>query len=277
MEQFLNLIDTVLTKGKKRMSSVQGPGTIVYPGYEMRFRMEDGFPLITTRSLKGSWKAMVHELLWFLSGSDDVSELHKNGVHLWDSWAAPEICARYGLGPRKLGPIYGPQWRHWRTRDGGEIDQISNVLHEITNFPDSKRMTVTAWNPEDIDKVFIAPCHVIFKFTVAEGGLYLNLWQRSADLLVGVPFNIAEYALLLRMVAQVVGLKPIEFVHHLSDVHIYFDQVEFAKLQFSRDPRPLPRVKLNQETKDLFSFRFEDFTLDGYDPHPPIKGIPVGV
>ncbi len=277
MEQFLNLIDTVLTKGKKRATSVQGPGTIVYPGYEMRFRMDDGFPLITTRSLKGSWKALVHELLWFLSGSDDVGDLHKNGVHLWDPWATPEICKNYGLAPGRLGPIYGPQWRHWKTRDGGEIDQVSNVLDEIRTSPDSKRMTITAWNPEDIDKVFVAPCHVVCKFIVAEGGLYLNLWQRSADLLVGVPFNIAEYALLLRMVAQVTSLKPVEFVHHLSDVHIYFDQVEYAKMQLERIPKPLPEVKLNPKVTDIFSFQLDDFTLAGYDPHPPIKGIPVAV
>src|SRR3989338_7874642 len=218
MEQFLNLIDTVLTKGKKRPTSVQGPGTIVYPGYEMRFRMDDGFPLITTRSLKGSWKAARKELLWLLSGSDDIADLHKDGVHLWDSWATPEICAQYGLPPGKLGRIYGPQWRRWpkreneivdridnilkscrsdasrieaiksllknRPRGGETIDQIANLVHEIKTFPDSKRMKVIAWNPEDVDKVFIAPCHGDFKFIVAEGDLYLILSQRSADLLV---------------------------------------------------------------------------------------------
>lgn len=277
MEQFLELVDTVLTKGKKRTTSVQGPGTIVYPGYQMRFRPAEEFPFITTRSMKGSWKAMVYELLWFLSGSDDIADLHKNGVHLWDPWATPEICARYGLKPGKLGPIYGPQWRRWKTRDGSEIDQVSRVLEEIRTTPDSKRMTVSAWNPEDIDRVFIAPCHVIYKFIVAEGELYLNLWQRSADILVGVPFNIAEYALLLMMVAQVTGLKPAEFIHQLSDPHIYEDQLEFAKLQLARTPKPLPRVRLNPEVRDIFAFRFEDFELVGYDPHPAIKGIPVAV
>lgn len=277
MEQFLNLIDTVLTKGKKRPTSVQGPGTIVYPGYEMRFRMDDGFPLITTRSLKGSWKAIRAELLWLLSGSDDIAELRKDGVHLWDSWATPEICAQYGLPSGRLGRIYGPQWRRWATRDGGEIDQVEKLLREIKTNPDSKRMTVTAWNPEDTDKVFIAPCHAIYKFIVAEGGLYLNLWQRSADILVGVPFNIAEYALLLLMVAQVSGLKPMEFIHHLSDAHIYFDQVEYAKIQLERAPKPLPEVKLNPEVADLFGFRLDDFVLENYDPHPPIKGIPVAI
>lgn len=312
MEQFLNLIDTVLTKGKKRTTSVQGPGTIVYPGYEMRFRMDDGFPLITTRSLKGSWKAVRAELLWLLSGSDDIADLHKDGVHLWDSWATPEICAQYGLQPGRLGRIYGPQWRSWSRREndlvdkiadiiawveplngekiraikkllenrprGGEtIDQIANLVHEIKTFPDSKRMKVTAWNPEDVDKVFIAPCHGDFKFIVAEGGLYLILSQRSADLLVGVPFNIAGYALLLLMMAQVTGLKAVEFVHYLIDVHIYFNQVEYAKMQLERAPKPLPEVWLNLAVTDIFGFQLDDFVLKNYNPHPAIKGIPVAI
>ena len=247
MRQFLELIDTVITKGKKRATSVQGPGTIVYPGYQMRFRPAEEFPLITTRSMKGSWKAMVHELLWFLSGSDDTADLHKHGVRLWDQWATPEICVRYGLEPGKVGPIYGPQWRSWRKREnetvdriisildldvlerknvsneekisaiklllegrpqgGYFIDQISQVVDEIKSRPDSKRMKVVSWNPEDVDRVFVAPCHGDFKFIVAEGELYLNLWQRSADILIGVPFNMAGYGLLLLMVAHVTGLK----------------------------------------------------------------------
>lgn len=311
MRQFLELIDTVLTKGKKRATSVQGPGTIVYPGYQMRFRPAEEFPLITTRSMKGSWRAMVHELLWFLSGSDDTADLHKHGVHLWDPWATPEICAQYGLEPGKVGPIYGPQWRRWRKREnetvdriaallgqnvsaeekvgaivrmlegrpqgGYFVDQISQVVDEIKTSPDSKRMKVVSWNPEDVDRVFVAPCHGDFKFIVAEGELYLNLWQRSADILIGVPFNMAGYGLLLLMVAQVTGLKPAEFIHQISDAHIYYDQLDYARIQLSREPRPLPKIVLNPKDDNLLSFTFGDFKLEGYDPHPPIKGIPVGV
>ncbi len=276
MQQFLDLVDTVLRTGKRKKDP-QGVGNIAILGYTMRFRMEEGFPLITTRSLKGSWKALVHELLWFLSGSSHVNDLHKHGVHLWDAWATQEICERLGFPTGELGPIYGPQWRRWKKSDGGTIDQITNVVDEIKRFPDSRRLVVTAWNPEDVEKVFVAPCHCFFKFFVAEGELSLHLFQRSADVIIGVPFNIASYSLLLIMVAQVTGLRAGELVHTLSDTHIYLNQIPAARLQLQREPRTLPNVRINPEINDITRFRFEDFSLLDYDPHPPIKEIPVAL
>ena len=242
----------------------------------MRFNLDDGFPLITTRSMKGSWKAMVYELLWFLSGSTKIEDLNKNGVHLWDIWATPEICGPLGLETGDLGPIYDKQWRAFN--GGGEkpIDQISRVIEDLKRNPDSRRIIVSSWNPVDVDKVFVAPCHCFFQFFHADGELSLHLFQRSADVPIGVPFNIAEYALLLMMVAQVTGLKAKEFVHTLSDTHIYLNQVDQMKELLTRSPKPLPRVKINPDVKNIFDFKFEDFTLEGYEADPPIK-IPVGL
>ncbi len=276
MKKYLDLVEQVLTKGRRRATSVQGVGNIVYAGAELRFKPAQEFPLITTRSLKGSWRAIVGELLWFLSGSSDIKDLHQMGVRLWDAWATKEICDQYGLPEGNLGRIYGPQWRAWRTTQGTTIDQITNLIGEIKERPDSKRMKVTAWNPEDVDQVFIAPCHGDFKCVVAEGVLDLCMVQRSADLPIGVPFNIASYSLLLLMIAQVTGLKPGEFVHQLQDIHIYENQVQVIKEQLTRELRPLPHVKLNPNVLDLFAFTIDDFTLEGYNPHPPLK-IPVSV
>ena len=276
MRQYLDLVETVLTKGRRRTTSVQGVGNTVYAGAEMRFRPSEEFPLITTRSLKGSWKAIIGELLWFLSGSNNVSDLHKNGIHLWDSWATKDICDQYGLPEGSVGRIYGPQWRAWLTRSGTTIDQITKLVEEIMTKPDSKRMKVIAWNPEDVDGVFVAPCHGDFKCVVAEGVIDLCMVQRSADLPIGVPFNMASYSKFLLMLAQVTGLQAGEFVHQLQDIHIYDNQVEAIKQQLMRQPRHLPHVKLNPNVKSLFDFTIDDFVLEGYDPHPPIK-IPVAV
>lgn len=259
------------------MTSVQGVGNIVYAGHQFRFRPAERFPLMTTRSLEGGrWKAIVAELLWFLSGSSKISDLHRHGVRLWDAWATPEICEQYGLPPGDVGRIYGPQWRSWRATDGRVIDQISRLVEEIKKNPDSKRMKVIAWNPEDVDRVFIAPCHGDFKCVVAEGVIDLCMTQRSADLPIGVPYNIASYSLLLLMLAQVTGLKAGEFVHHLQDVHIYDNQVDLLREQLQRSPRPLPRVNVNQAVRNIFDFTLQDFAVVGYNPHPPIK-FPVGV
>ncbi len=275
MRQYLELVNHVLTNGQRK-TDPQGVGNIAVCGYQMRFNLADGFPLITTRSMKGSWKAMVHELLWFLSGSTKVADLNKYGVHLWDMWATPEICQQYNLEPGDLGPIYGKQWRAFN--GGGEqpIDQIKNLIELLEKNPDSRRLIVTSWNPAEVDKVFVAPCHCFFQFFHAQGELSLHLFQRSADVPIGVPFNIAEYALLLLIVARATGLRPKEFVHTLSDAHIYLDQIEQMKELLKREPKPLPRVKINPEVKDIFGFKFEDFTLEAYDSHPPIK-IPVGL
>lgn len=281
MRQYLDLVETVLIKGRRRTTSVQGVGNTVYAGYQMKFRPAEEFPLITTRSLAGRpWRAIIAELLWFLSGSDNVTDLHKVGVRLWDAWATKEICNQYNLPENSVGRIYGVQWRSWLCRNGQTIDQISRLINEIKTQPDSKRMKVTVWNPEDVvdaegnEKVFIAPCHGDFKCVVADGVVDLCMTQRSADLPVGVPFNIASYSLLLLMIAQVSGLKAGEFTHHLQDIHIYDNQVEEIKKQLALKPRPLPLVSLNPEVTDLFSFQVEDFTLEGYDPHPFFK-IPV--
>ncbi|MEK7643629.1 MAG: thymidylate synthase [Patescibacteria group bacterium] len=276
MKQYLDLVQHVLTHGVRK-GDPQGVGNIAVFGYQMRFNLQEGFPLITTRSLKGSWKALVHELLWFLSGSSNVDDLNKHGVHLWDQWATPDICRQLGLPIGDLGPIYGPQWRSWRTRDGGVIDQIAGVIAEIRQFPDSRRLVVSAWNPEDANRVFVAPCHCLFKFFVADGKISLHLFQRSADVIIGIPFNIASYSLLLHMVGQVTGYKPYEFVHTLSDTHIYLDQIPFAEEQMKREPRALPQVLLNPDIRDINKFAFDDFTLLDYDPLPAIRGIPVAL
>lgn len=277
MREYLELVELVLTRGKRRCTSTQGIGNIVYPGHMLRFRPAEAFPLLTTKSLRSSWKAIVVELLWFLSGSSRVEDLHRHGVHIWDQWATKEICDRYSLPEGDLGPIYGPQWRAYRAWDGRSIDQVTRLIEEIKVFPDSKRMMVDSWNPADVDRVMVAPCHgTPWKCIVAEGELNLLMVQRSCDLLVGVPFNIASYSLLFLMLAQVTGLKPGEFIHFLMDIHIYDNQVDGAREQLTREPRPLPRVILNPAVTDLFSFTLDDFTLEGYTPHPYIR-IPVAL
>lgn len=275
MKQYLDLLRHVLENGERK-TDPQGVGNIAVCGYQMRFNMKDGFPLITTRSLKGSWKAIIHELLWFLSGSTKIEALNKYGVRLWDQWATPEICEKMNLPVGDLGPIYGKQWRAF---DGGgteTIDQIQRVVSDIKCNPDSRRLIVTSWNPCEADMVFVAPCHCFFQFFHSNGKLSLHLFQRSADIPVGVPFNIAEYSLLLMMVAQVTGLEAWEFVHTLSDAHIYLNQIEAVKEQLSREPRVLPNAIINPNIDDIFSFEFFDFELEGYDPYPPIK-IPVAL
>jgi thymidylate synthase len=273
MQKYHTLVRRVLQHGKRK-GDPQKVGNIAVLAHLSRYDVRKGFPLITTRSLKSSFKAAVIELLWFLSGESRVDFLHKHGVHLWDQWATPEICAMHGLEPGDLGRIYGPQWRHWRTTTGGEIDQIQTVVNDLNRNPDSRRLVVTAWNPEDVDNVFVAPCHCLFKFFHAEGQLDLHLWQRSADVPIGVPFNIAEYALLLMMMAQVTGLTAGELVHDTSDTHIYNNQIDQMHELLTRSPRKLPTVSINPDVKDIFSFRFEDFELKNYNPHSPIK-IPV--
>lgn len=275
MKQYIDLVKHILENGKRK-TDPQKVGNIAVCGYQMRFPLDEGFPLITTRSMKGSWRAMVYELLWFLSGSTKVQDLQKNNVHLWDMWATPEICEPLGLEPGDLGPIYGKQWRAFNAGGQKPVDQIQELLSGLKRNPDSRRLIVTSWNPIDIDRVFVAPCHCFFQFFHAEGGLSLHLFQRSADVPIGVPFNIAEYALLLMMVARVTGLKAKEFVHTLSDTHIYLDQIEQMKELVTREPKPLPRVRINQEIKNIFDFTFEDFELLDYDAYPPMK-IPVGL
>jgi thymidylate synthase len=275
MRQYLDLVKYVLENGKQK-TDPQKVGNIAICGYQMRFDLSQGFPLMTARSMKGSWKAMVHELLWFLAGSTNVEDLNKNGVHLWDIWATPEICQPLGLPVGELGPIYGKQWRAF---DGGAdkpVDQISQLIADLKSNPDSRRLVVTAWNPAQVDKVFVAPCHCMFKFFHAQGELSLHVFQRSADVPVGVPFDIAEFALLLSMVAQVVNLKPKDLVYTLSDAHIYLNQMEMAKELLQREPKPLPKLKINPDVKDIFSFKFEDFELLDYEPNPPLK-IPVSL
>jgi len=273
--QYLDLVKHILKNGKEK-TDPQKIGNIAVCGYQMRFNLNDGFPLITTRSMKSSWRAMVHEMLWFLSGSTHVKDLHKNNVHLWDMWATKEICSGLSLKTRDLGPIYGKQWRAFNGGGNKPVDQIKQLIRDLKSNPDSRRLVVTAWNPVDADKVFVAPCHCFFRFFHADGELSLHLFQRSADVPIGVPFNIAEYALLLMMVAQVVGLKAKEFIHTLSDTHIYLDQIDQMKQLVKRKPRSLPKVRINPKVKDIFKFKFDDFTLKDYDPHPPMK-IPVGL
>lgn len=259
MQQYHDLLRHVLANGTKK-SDRTGTGTISVFGYQMRFRMEDGFPLLTTK--KVHTKSVIHELLWFLKGETNIKYLKDNGVSIWDEWADEN---------GDLGPVYGSQWRSWPAPDGRHIDQISNLIHDIKTNPDSRRLMVTAWNPAEIGKMALPPCHCLFQFYVADGRLSCQLYQRSADIFLGVPFNIASYALLLEMVAQVCGLKAGDFVHTLGDAHIYLNHMEQIELQLSRDPRPLPAIHLNPHVTNLFDFKYEDFELVGYDPHPAIK------
>ncbi|HQR54066.1 MAG TPA: thymidylate synthase [Burkholderiales bacterium] len=258
MQQYLTLIRHVLDHGVRKADRT-GTGTLSVFGYQMRFDLASGFPLLTTKKLH--LKSIVYELLWFLRGDTNVRYLHEHGVTIWDEWADTH---------GDLGPVYGAQWRSWPAADGRHIDQLAAVLAEIGRNPDSRRLLVSAWNVGELDRMRLLPCHALFQFYVAEGRLSCQLYQRSADVFLGVPFNIASYALLTLMVAQVCGLAPGEFVHTLGDAHLYRNHLEQARLQLSRPPRPLPRMQLNPAVTDLFGFAFEDFTLEGYDPHPHI-------
>lgn len=264
MKQYHDLLRSVLEKGVLRTDRT-GTGTKSIFGYQMRFDLEAGFPALTTKKLH--LRSIIHELLWFLRGDTNIRYLHDNKVTIWDEWADAE---------GNLGPVYGHQWRSWTTADGRTVDQISDVVKMIGERPDSRRLMVSAWNPGDVERMALPPCHVMFQFYVAEGKLSCQLYQRSADIFLGVPFNIASYALLTMMMAQVTGLKPGEFIHTFGDAHIYLNHLDQVNLQLSRDFRPLPRMRLNPEVKDIFGFRYEDFILEGYDPHPAIKA-PVAI
>jgi thymidylate synthase len=264
MQQYLSLMRHVLESGTVKRDRT-GVGTRSAFGCQMRFDLEQGFPLLTTKRLH--LKSIVHELLWFLRGDTNVRYLQENGVRIWNEWADEK---------GELGPVYGHQWRSWPTPDGTGIDQISQVVEQIRKSPDSRRLIVSAWNVADIDKMRLPPCHCLFQFYVADGRLSCQLYQRSADIFLGVPFNIASYALLLLMVAQVTGLRPGEFVHTFGDAHIYLNHVEQALTQLTREPRPLPQMRIRPGIKDIFGFRYEDFELVGYDPHPHIAA-PVAV
>ena len=259
MKQYHDLMQHVLDKGTTKTDRT-GTGTISVFGYQMRFDLQQGFPMLTTKKLH--LKSILHELLWFLKGDTNIKYLSENGVHIWDEWADEN---------GNLGPVYGSQWRSWPTADGRHIDQITQVINQIKTNPDSRRMIVSAWNVGEIDKMKLPPCHAFFQFYVADGKLSCQLYQRSADIFLGVPFNIASYAMLTLMVAQVCNLKPGEFIHTLGDAHLYSNHIEQAKLQLTRDLRKLPTLKINPEIKNIFEFKFEDFTLEGYDPHPHIK------
>ena len=274
MKQYLDIAREILENGHRK-NDPQGVGNraLCSPG-PIRIDLEkDGFPLLTTKDMTKQWKPLVCELLWFLSGSTNVADLHKHGVHFWDIWATPEICFSLDLPSGELGPIYGKQWRSFG-RNG--IDQISRLVNNLKKNPDTRRNEVTSWNPEDIDKVFVAPCHDNFKVFHAEGMLWLRQDQRSCDLPIGAPFNIAQYALLLMMLAQVAGLKAKGLIYAPFDCHIYENQIDAMKLQISREPKTPPRVKLNPNVKDIFNFRPDDFILENYNPHPGIK-FPVAL
>jgi thymidylate synthase len=264
MKPYLDLMRHVLEHGHRK-SDRTGTGTLSTFGWQMRFDLAAGFPLLTTK--KVHFKSIAYELLWFLKGDTNVRWLQEHGVSIWDEWADES---------GELGPVYGSQWRSWPSPGGGEIDQIAQVVESIRTRPDSRRHIVTAWNPAEIDKMKLPPCHVLFQFYVAEGRLSCQLYQRSADIFLGVPFNIASYALLTLMVAQVCDLKPGEFVHTLGDAHLYLNHLAQAKEQLTRAPRMLPRMRLSLAVGDIFGFRYEDFTLEGYDPHPAIKA-PIAV
>ena len=261
MRQYLDLLDRIMKEGVRKDDRT-GTGIISVFGHQMRFNLEEGFPLLTTKKLH--LKSIIHELLWFLQGDTNVKYLQENGVRIWNEWADPETG--------DLGHIYGYQWRSWPDNKGGHIDQIKEAVETIKNNPTSRRIIVSAWNVADLDNMNLPPCHAFFQFYVADGRLSLQLYQRSADCFLGVPFNIASYALLLQMMAQVTGLKAGDFVHTLGDTHIYMDHLEQVKLQLTRDPRPLPTMRINPDVKDIFSFKYEDFQLENYDPHPHIKG-----
>ncbi|MDX9909342.1 MAG: thymidylate synthase [Mariniphaga sp.] len=260
MKQYLHLLDTILENGTEKEDRT-GTGTISVFGHQMRFDLSEGFPVITTKKLH--LKSIIHELLWFLAGDTNVKYLQENGVRIWNEWADEN---------GDLGHIYGYQWRSWPTPDGRHIDQISQVVDSIKNNPDSRRHIVSAWNVGELDKMNLPPCHLLFQFYVVNGKLSCQLYQRSADVFLGVPFNIASYALLTLMMAQVTGLKPGDFVHTFGDVHIYSNHIEQVKLQLTRQTYPLPKMKINPEVKNIFDFKFDDFKLSGYEAHPHIKG-----
>lgn len=264
MRQYLDLMQHVLDHGHRK-SDRTGTGTVSVFGHQMRFDLSQGFPLVTTK--KCHLKSIIHELLWFLQGSTNIKYLKDNGVSIWNEWADEN---------GNLGPVYGYQWRSWPTPDGRHIDQISQVIDQIKRTPDSRRLIVSAWNVADVDKMKLPPCHAFFQFYVADGKLSCQLYQRSADIFLGVPFNIASYALLTLMVAQVCGLKPGDFVHTLGDAHLYLNHLDQTREQLARTPRALPTMKINPDVKNIFDFKYEDFALEGYDPYPAIKA-PVAV
>jgi thymidylate synthase len=264
MEQYLDLLKLIRTEGAKKTDRT-GTGTLSVFGHQMRFDLAQGFPLVTTKKLHV--KSIIHELIWFLAGDTNVKYLQANGVRIWDEWADED---------GDLGPVYGAQWRSWLTPDGGVIDQISEAVETLKKNPDSRRIIVSAWNPADIPKMALAPCHCLFQFYVADGKLSCQLYQRSADVFLGVPFNIASYALLTMMMARVTGLKPGDFVHTFGDAHLYSNHLEQADLQLSRAPRALPTMHINPDVTSIFDFKFEDFRLEGYEPHPHIAA-PVAV
>jgi thymidylate synthase len=263
-EQYLDLVAEVLERGARK-SDRTGTGTLSVFGRQLRFSLEDSFPLLTTKKLH--LKSILYELLWFLRGETNVRWLQERGVTIWDEWADEN---------GELGPVYGYQWRHWRTPGGGEVDQIKNLIQSLKTKPDSRRHIVSAWNPADVDRMALPPCHLLFQFYVAGGRLSCQMYQRSADLFLGVPFNIASYSALALMVAQVTGLRPAEFILTLGDAHLYLNHLEQARIQLEREPRPFPRLLLNPAVKELLDFRYEDFTLENYDPHPAIKA-PIAV
>ncbi len=260
MRQYLNLLEDIMDNGVLKEDRT-GTGTKSVFGRQMRFNLEEGFPLVTTK--KVHLKSIIHELLWFIAGDTNIAYLKANGVRIWDEWADEN---------GDLGPVYGHQWRSWPTPDGGTIDQLANVIQQIKNNPDSRRHIVSAWNVAEVDKMALPPCHTLFQFYVADGRLSCQLYQRSADMFLGVPFNIASYALLTMMIAQECGLRPGDFVHTTGDTHIYTNHFDQVREQLSREPKPLPVMKLNPDVKSVFDFRYEDFTLEGYDPWPAIKG-----
>lgn len=260
MKQYLDLCKHVLENGVHKEDRT-GTGTISTFGYQMRFNLAEGFPVLTTKKLH--LKSIIHELLWFLSGDTNIKYLQDNGVRIWNEWADED---------GNLGPVYGHQWRCWTTSEGSTIDQISNLIHQIKTNPDSRRLIVNAWNVGDVEKMALPPCHCLFQFHVADGKLSCQLYQRSADIFLGVPFNIASYALLTLMIAQVCDLEPGDFIHTLGDAHIYNNHMEQVQLQLTREPYPLPKMKINPEVKDIFGFKFEDFELVDYVAHPHIKG-----
>jgi len=264
MRQYHELMQHVLDHGHRKADRT-GTGTLSVFGWQMRFDLAEGFPVVTTKKLH--LRSIIHELLWFLRGDTNIRYLKDNGVSIWDEWADES---------GDLGPVYGHKWRHWTTADGREVDQIVQLVEGLKKNPDSRRHIVSAWNPGDVNRMALPPCHALFQFYVADGKLSCQLYQRSADIFLGVPFNIASYALLTMMLAQVCGYEPGDFVHTLGDAHLYLNHLEQAKLQLSREARPLPKMHINPEVKDLFAFRFEDFHLEGYDPHPHISA-PVAV
>jgi thymidylate synthase len=260
MKQYLELLDHVMKNGTEKRDRT-GTGTISVFGYQMRFDLEEGFPLLTTKKLH--LKSIIHELLWFIAGDTNIKYLNDNGVKIWNEWADKD---------GNLGPVYGYQWRSWPAPDGRKIDQLTNVIRSIKENPDSRRHIISAWNVGEIDRMALPPCHLLFQFYVAGGKLSCQLYQRSCDIFIGVPFNIASYALLTLMMARTTNLQPGEFIHTLGDAHIYLNHIEQVKLQLTREPYKLPRLTINPEVKDIFKFRFEDFTLTNYVAHPHIKG-----